>query len=867
MKKHQIRLAFVAGVAAVAAVSLSAYATVSTIFSANPYAAIEAQAPVAGPSVSAVTAVNTVKAVNDSTSGSGDEISWTEVELSSAGTLGVEVLYKVDKLTDVKYLKVTGAINSTDWSTISQMTGLVGIDLSNAITTEGVPERAFFQRSTLTTCLLPEGVTSIGDRAFNGTSLETITIPASVTLIDDYAFYELPTLKELKFAKGSKLKTINDNAFARCTAFTEVELPEGLTKLNGSCFARTTSLEKLILPSTLTYISDYVFYYTKKLQSVAFPAALETIDYDAFEQSGLKSVVLPLNLKKLGSSAFSYCDSLTYVELPTYISDYNSVFYGCSKIKKVVSHAATPPSIYSDPFSSVTKADVELVVPSFAVVDYKLDSYWYKFGTITASEESQSYYKIASSLSLLNDRRMNGKPDVDVVEGGKMSVGGNSPMTLGTFNINFYYESDYCGYLINNCPSVSADAANSIYKVYSGNWYFITPVHDVLISTVKHSANASFVFRYYDAASRATNGTGSSWKNVTSDTLHAGQGYIFQCNNSGTITLPSTESGIQQLFVADDVTTPVNEYASDETANANWNYVGNPYPCYYDIYYMDFTAPITVWDQSNRTYKALSIADDDYALQPMQAFFVQKPDDVSEIVFHKEGRQFTSDISHASSAKQNRVGAKAGRKVYNLSLSSKGGEDQTRVVINESASLSYELSCDASKFMSLSTDVPQVYTIDASGNSLAINERPAADGRVALGFYAPAAGEYTLYLGSADGTVSIVDAQTEQTVTPADGQYTFSVDAAGTVDNRLTIVFASANPTGIGAISSGAASVKAGQGTIEITAAKATQVRICTMDGKTVVSDHVKAGSKTYQLQAGLYIVDVNGETTKCVVY
>ena len=55
---------------------------------------------------------------------------------------------------------------------------------------------------------------------------------------------------------------------------------------------------------------------------------------------------------------------------------------------------------------------------------------------------------------------------------------------------------------------------------------------------------------------------------------------------------------------------------------------------------MDFTAPITVWTGS--TYKAYSIVDDNYVLRPMESFFVQKPDEIDNIIFHKEGRQFTS---------------------------------------------------------------------------------------------------------------------------------------------------------------------------------------------------------------------------------
>ena len=42
--------------------------------------------------------------------------------------------------------------------------------------------------------------------------------------------------------------------------------------------------------------------------------------------------------------------------------------------------------------------------------------------------------------------------------------------------------------------------------------------------------------------------------------------------------------------------------------------------------------------------------------------------------------------------------------------------DRTRVVINPEASMDYEMSRDAAKFMSDDKDVPQLFTLDATGS-------------------------------------------------------------------------------------------------------------------------------------------------------
>ena len=50
---------------------------------------------------------------------------WIDIELAKAGTLGVEVLYKVDVLNDVELLKVTGNLNSDDWTAIKNMKNMI----------------------------------------------------------------------------------------------------------------------------------------------------------------------------------------------------------------------------------------------------------------------------------------------------------------------------------------------------------------------------------------------------------------------------------------------------------------------------------------------------------------------------------------------------------------------------------------------------------------------------------------------------------------------------------------------------------------------------------------------------------------------
>lgn len=744
---------------------------------------------------------------------------WAEVDLSSAGTLGVEVLYLVNVLTDVELLKVKGPINSTDWATIKQMTNLLALDLSEATITS-VPNSAFDGLNRLSNVKLPEGPTSIGSYAFRGTQLLNIDIPNSITSIGEGAFYQT-RVRTVNFGEGSNLTTIGYQAFYQCTSLTEFIMPNTVTKLGTynnysdrecntfyGCSAlqkihfsdalttleqyvcyNCTGLKEVHLPQNIIYIRDKAFNNTYNLRSIDMPQTLTRIDNGAFYNCGIDSLYLPLRLSTLESYAFQECKNLKYIELPSYIGSYDRNFYGCTAVQEVVSQSATPPSITDDPFSNGrTKSAITLKVPSFAVVNYKLDSYWYQFGSIVEGDDID-YWEITSPLSLTNNRRMNGKPDIDLYYGGQFTVGGNAPMETGLFNL--YVSESNPGRLLNTCEAMTADSLNTYFSVNSETWYFITPLHDVDLTKVTVSNDASYVFRYYDGSSRATNGTGNSWRNVDNGKLTAGQGYIFRCNANAVVSFPADASVHAQVFNTDDVTTTLSAYEAAASANKSWNFVGNPYPCYFDIYYMDFTAPITVWTGS--TYKAYSIVDDNLVLRPMQSFFVQKPDAVDNIVFHKEGRQLTTSINHeAALARAFRAPAKAttavSRRFFNLQMIGDEMEDETRLVINDDASLGYEIERDASKFMSFEPNVPQIFTLDGEGNGYAINERPLDDGTVKLAYYAGQSGFYTLSATRSDGDIYLHDGLLNKTVNLMEQDYTFHSDATeGTNNARFTL--------------------------------------------------------------------------------
>lgn len=744
--------------------------------------------------------------------------------VAEPGTLGDVILGQTENFSDVRSLTITGTLNNADISTLqTRLTNLQKLDMSGVRMTD-LPSEMFSQRRIL----------------------EEVKLPSILTNIGNYAFYRCTNLKKVEFPNS--LKSIGNYAFQEC-GMTQIVLPEGLTSIGNYAFYSCTSNKYLKLPSTLSTIATQTFRDNSNLEKIDFAEGLTNIESSAFENCGaitelkfpntlyyignnafyrnnsLKEISFNEGLYQIGDNAFYGCNSLTEVTLPsTLVLAYASPFDYCNNLVKVTCLSLEPPYMEDQIPYGISMDGRELYVPALSINTYKQTTGWDKFPTIKPIDYLPENINVLSDLRLTlpEELPMDYKPNVSLIQSnkggyywqnGSLTVNGDGILSMSKFLTTWDYDyqydysdrpQNYCS-LYNNSNLRADDICVQLFTK-NDRWTFLSFPFNVKVSEIEanRAGATNWIIRKYNGVKRAAGETDSTWEKMTADdVLQAGEGYIIQSSryidnswqqHSGFLVKAVKDASKNNIFTAKDVTVALNEYQSEFMHNRSWNLIGNPYPCYYDTRFMDFTAPITVWNIRNNTYEAYSPVDDSYILCPGEAFFVQRPIDNGNIVFAKEGRQTNRTARNLEVAKVAPSASGNERSVFNLTITDGIQTDRTRVVINGNASMEYEMEKDASKFMSSDENAPQIFTTN-NGIDYAINERPLADGKANLSVRTNNTDAlYTIALDKCKDNVGyqlvlIDNLLGKRTVLTNGESYTFSADMSQVQSSRFSLLW------------------------------------------------------------------------------
>lgn len=148
------------------------------------------------------------------------------------------------------------------------------------------------------------GYTGVVQGVFEDTAIESIYIPASVSSLGLGTFSHCTKLKQVEFAAGCGITSLNTSSFEGCTALTRIDL-SSLSKLKGTYFSfrDCTSLKEIIFPEGMTIIDEGSFLNCSALQSLYLPDSLKEIAKNAFEGcTGIESISIGKNLRLYDSS-------------------------------------------------------------------------------------------------------------------------------------------------------------------------------------------------------------------------------------------------------------------------------------------------------------------------------------------------------------------------------------------------------------------------------------------------------------------------------------------------------------------------------------------------------------------------------------
>ena len=177
--------------------------------------------------------------------------------------------------------------------------------------------------------VIPDGVVSIGDWAFDNCCLYSIHIPNSVTTIGDSAFYGCSALTSIHIPNS--VTAIGDSAFYGCSDLSNIKIPDRITTIGNRAFTNCSSLFNIHIPNSVTTIGYDAFYGCSGLSSIYIPDGVTTIGESAFRGCyGLFSIHIPDSLTTIADSTFRGCCGLTSIHIPDKVTNIDGwAFVGC----------------------------------------------------------------------------------------------------------------------------------------------------------------------------------------------------------------------------------------------------------------------------------------------------------------------------------------------------------------------------------------------------------------------------------------------------------------------------------------------------------------------------------------------------------
>ena len=407
----------------------------------------------------------------------------------------------------------------------------------------------------------------------NAAAIKSVVVEQGVTSISSYAFY-------------------NSGSTGNFSSLTHVSIPSSISTLSNNqfwqCPILTVELNSEALMQSLTSSSNNLMYmFGAQVREYIIGDSVQTIGKYAFynqSNDSLRTIVLPEGLTTISTWGFGYLENLRSIVIPDNVTTIaGNAFSGCSNLRSVVIGSGVT-SIASQAFrdcNSLTVVTCNGTTPPmlstsdvFAVQD-----------TLFVPCESKEEYGAAQYWSSFN------------------------PIMCADDTVQ------------QPAPETYTFALDTTWQFIMLPTTFGMTLDDIVV-------DGETAWGTYNSEQRAAGRSGWQAFDPASG-FSTSIGYIIRArNDSSTLTIHIPEQARQKAAG----TIPFAYYPSVHQQNANWNFIGNPYPFRYDIMAAleaaDIEAPIAVWNGTGYTTYTPGI--DEFVLEPFTGYFIQLPDNGPE---------------------------------------------------------------------------------------------------------------------------------------------------------------------------------------------------------------------------------------------
>ena len=196
-----------------------------------------------------------------------------------------------------------------------------------------------------------------------------------------------PVNTALSYTIPTGIQRIEKDAFTICPYLSSVTIPDDVTIIEKSAFTGCLNLAHIEIPDSVIEIGDFAFSGSGKLRTVTIPANVKTIGHGVFTRcpelysveidtnnvnfSSISGVVfnksktklilfpegrsdssytIPSSVKRIGTCAFTFCPSLTFVVLPEGVTEIGYTAFGSNPTLDAIVIPKSVTTINNDAF-------------------------------------------------------------------------------------------------------------------------------------------------------------------------------------------------------------------------------------------------------------------------------------------------------------------------------------------------------------------------------------------------------------------------------------------------------------------------------------------------------------------------------------